>query len=385
MKRAITVVLLLFVLEFTLLAAAHAQFKRIGPIFVTGQPTFATTADFNNDGIPDLAVALYYPKYIAVLLGAGDGTFPRRFFISKTGFTNIGDLAVGDFNEDGKADMVGISVGIDFYAGNGDGTFQLLSSSPFNGIGALRMVVADFNHDGHLDIATANETSQNVSVLFGNGDGTFQPEKDYPLVSGPLELVVADLNNDGSPDLAVSIGCSDSICNQGEVGVLLNNQDGTFQPAVGYDAGGVITEGIAAGDLNHDGNIDIVATNSNYGYPSTVSVFLGHGDGTLAPAVNYMAENGPIAVAIADFDGDGNPDLAVSNFGSNSVSLLRGNGNGTFQSARGFGVGLGPASVLASDLNGDGKPDLVFPLLDAAHVSVFVNTAHSSSVGQSPR
>ncbi|HKD01953.1 MAG TPA: VCBS repeat-containing protein [Terriglobales bacterium] len=373
MKRTIRFVLLLFVLEFTFLAAAHAQFKKIGPIFVTGQPDFATTADFNNDGIPDLAVALYFPYNFAVLLGAGDGTFPTRSFVRKTGFVNPGDLALGDFNEDGNADIVGITVGLDFYAGNGDGTFQLRSSSPFNGFGPQQMVVADFNHDGHLDIATANDGSQNISVLFGNGDGTFQPETDYPLVSGPLQLVAADLNNDGSPDLAFSITCSDSTCNHGEVGVLLNNQDGTFQPAVGYGAG-VVPDGIAAGDLNHDGNIDIVATNSNFASVSTVSVFLGNGDGTLAPAVNYMVEKGPASVAIADLDGDGNPDLAVANAASNSVSLLRGNGDGTFQGARGFGVGLEPISVLASDLNGDGKPDLVFSLLYAAHISVFLNS-----------
>ena len=372
MNRAITFVLLLFVLEFTLFAVAHAQFKKIGPIFVTGQPEFAATADFNNDGVPDLAVALYFPNNLAVLLGAGDGTFPTRSFFRKTGFTNPGDVAVGDFNEDGNTDIVVLSVGIDFYAGNGDGTFQLRSHSPLNGIDALRIVVADFNHDGHLDIATANNGSENVSVLFGNGDGTFQTETDYPLVSGPQQLVVADLNNDGSPDLAVSISCSDSTCVRGAVGVLLNNQDGTFQPAVDYDAG-VVPVGIAAGDLNHDGNIDIVATNSDFASPSTASVFLGKGNGTLAPAVNYMVGKGPISVAIVDLDGDGNLDLAVSNFSSNSVSLLRGNGDGTFQSARGFGVGQGPVSVLASDLNGDGKPDLVFSLLYAAHISVFLN------------
>ena len=373
MKRAIAFVLMLFVLEFTLLAAAHAQFKKIGPIFVTAQPTFATTADFNNDGIPDLAVALYFPNNIAVLLGAGDGTFPTRSFYRKTGFVNPGDVAVGDFNEDGNADIVALSTGIDFYAGNGDGTFQLPTHSPLNAIGEQQIVVADFNHDGHLDIATANAGTLNVSVVFGNGDGTFQTETDYPLVSGALQLVAADLNNDGSPDLAVSISCSDSTCIHGAVGVLLNNRDGTFQPAVDYDAG-VVTDGIAAGDLNHDGNIDIVATNSGFASPGNVSVFLGHGDGTLAPAVNYMVGNGPASVAIADLDGDGNLDLAVANAASNSVSLLRGNGDGTFQSARGFGVGLEPISVLASDLNGDGKPDLVFSLLYAAHISVFLNS-----------
>lgn len=373
MKRTITFVLLFFVLEFTFLAAAHAQFKKIGPIFVTGQPTFVTTADFNNDGIPDLAVALYFPYNVAVLLGAGDGTFPTRSFHHKTGFVNPGDLAVGDFNEDGNADIIAISAGIDFYAGNGDGTFQLALHSPFNGFGPQQMVVADFNHDGHLDIATANAGSQNISVLFGNGDGTFQPETDYPLVSGPLQLVAADLNNDRSPDLVVSNSCADSTCSHGEVAVLLNNQDGTFQPAVGYGAG-VVTDGIAAGDLNHDGNIDIVATNSNYAQMSTVSVFLGNGDGTLQPAVNYTVEKGPASVAIADLDGDGNPDLAVANAASNSVSLLRGNGDGTFQGARGFGVGQEPVSVLVSDLNGDGKPDLVFSLLYAAHISVFLNS-----------
>ena len=383
MKRAITFMLLFFVLEFTLSAATHAQFKKIGPIFVTAQPGFATTADFNNDGILDLAVALYIPNSAAVLLGSGDGTFPSRFFFPKTESQVGGVLAVGDFNEDGNADIVSLSFEVDFHAGNGDGTFQLPSHSPFNGLDPLRIAVADFNHDGHLDIAIANHAGQNVSVLLGNGDGTFQAETDYPLVNSPLELVAADLNNDGSPDLAVSLGCSDSICDHGEVDVLLNNQDGTFQPAVGYSAG-VVTEGIAAGDLNHDGNTDIVATNSAFGAMSTASVFMGNGDGTLKPAVNYSVEGGPVSVAIADLDGDGNLDLAVANTLSNSVSVLRGNGDGTFQSARGFGVGRSPFFVLASDLNGDGKPDLVFSLLYNAHISVFLNAPDRRSVGQSP-
>jgi FG-GAP-like repeat len=366
------------IILFALAGLASAQFKKTAVLKVSPQPEYATVADFNNDGIPDLAVALYFPNNVAVLLGAGNGTFPTRFVFGSGLIANPGAMAVGDFNEDGNADIVVFPDQVSFFAGNGDGTFQLMATSAYPGIYSVRAAVADFNHDGHLDIAVADNVTNDISILLGNGDGTFQPDVEYPLGVSPLEVVAADFNNDGYADLAITLPCNSNQCPHGEVDVLLNNQDGTFQSPLKFPTG-EITEGIAAADLNNDGNIDLVATNGNGGGQGTTSVLLGKGDGTFASAVNYLTQNGTVSAAIADFDGDGNPDIAVANATSNSVSLLRGNGDGTFQAPRSFGVGREPAHVLATDLNGDGAPDLVFSLLYAAHVAVFTNTSRTSA------
>jgi hypothetical protein len=351
-------------------AIAQARFKNTANVRTSPQPQFVAAADFNNDGIPDLAVSLSFPNNVAVLLGAGDGTFPTRFVFG-SGFTsNFSSLAIGDFNEDGNLDIGLLLDDLIIFAGNGDGTFHLLAQSKKE-VNSVWAAVADFNHDGHLDVATANNATSDVSVLLGNGDGTFQTATRYPLVSLPLQIVAADFNNDGYADLAVTLVCtSDPRCPNGEVSVLLNNRDGSFQSPKEF-AAGATTSGLAAADLNRDGNTDLVAT--NVGGVGTASVFLGRGDGTFNPAVNYDTAAGAIAAAVADFDEDGKLDLAIANAIDNSVSLLRGDGDGTFQAARSFPVGSEPAHVLAADLNHDGAVDLVFPLLAAKHIAVFTN------------
>lgn len=376
MQTELRPVALIIVLFAVTISQCNAQFTRKAVIKVSPQPQFAAVADFNNDGIPDLAVDLYFPNAVAVLLGAGDGTFPTRFdFGSGTG-GNPAAMAVGDFNEDGRADIVLFPDQVSFFAGNGDGTLHLGAISPYPGIGSVSSAVGDFNHDGHLDIATADHDTSDVSVLLGNGDGTFQPDVEYPLAELPLGVIAADFNNDGYADLAVTLVCSNNLCVNGEVDVLLNNQDGTFQPPLRFLTGGPISEGLAAADLNGDGNLDLVVANGQGGggIQGTVSVLLGNGDGTFASAVDYLAQNGTISVAVADLDGDGHPDVVAVNAESNSFSLLRGNGDGTLQSARSFGVGPVPVHVLAADINGDGAPDLIISLISGARVVVYTNT-----------
>ena len=371
MNRARFSWLILFGLVLFTTAASVAQFKQTANINVSPSPEFLSMADFNNDGIPDLVVSLNLPNNIAVLLGAGDGTFPTRFVFGSGLRGTYGSLAVGDFNEDGNVDIGVLYDGfLNIYAGNGDGTFHLLSSATIGSF-SVWSTVADFNHDGHLDIATANNASSDLSVLLGNGDGTFQTTTEYSLVSAAAQVRAVDVNQDGHPDLVTVPACSDRNCTHGELDVLLNNGDGTFQPPLRFDAG-IFPQGFAVADLNKDGKVDVAVTNDNSA-GGTVSVLLGNGDGTFGSPVPYPVEFGPLSVAIADFDGDGNPDLAVANATSNTVSLLRGNGDGTFQPAQGFRIGENPSDILAADFNGDGLPDLAFPLHEAHHVSVYTN------------
>jgi hypothetical protein len=181
---------------------------------------------------------------------------------------------------------------------------------------------------------------------------------------------VADVNSDGKPDLLVANYCTSYQCqdSQGVVGVLLGNEDGTFQAAVVYNSGDAGAESVAVADVNGDGKPDLLVANSNDLVEGTVGVLLGSGDGTFQAAVIYNSGGlGAFSVAVADVNGDGKPDLLVANMVQNTVGVLLGNGDGTFQTAVSYGSGGAyPASVAVADVNGDGKPDLVVANLCAS-------------------
>jgi len=237
-----------------------------------------------------------------------------------------------------------------FFEVTPSGSSIALSAPSAFGVGAepISVAVGDFNGDGKLDLAVANNGSNNVSILLGNGDGAFQAAADYGAGTEPYSVAVGDFNGDGKLDVVVA--------NEGgNVSILLGNGDGTFQAAVNYGAESEPTS-VAVGDFNGDGKLDLAV--ANYG-SSNVSILLGNGDGTFKTAVNYGAGSSPYSVAVADFNGDGKLDLALVNLGSNNVRILLGNGDGTFRAAVDYGAGLNPSSVAVGDFNGDGKLDLV--------------------------
>ena len=263
-------------------------------------------------------------------------------------------VAVGDFNGDGKPDLAVVnsySNNVSILLGNGDGTFQIHVDYP-TGAQPGSVAIGDFNGDGKLDLAVVNSYSNNVSVLLGNGNGTFQPAVSYGTGSGtgPAFVAVGDFNRDGKLDLAVANS------NSTYVSVLLGNGDGTFQTAVNYDVGGAPTS-IAVGDFNHDGKLDLAVAVPVPGPSTYVSMLLGNGDGTFQTAVNYNAPYAPDAVAVGDFNGDGNLDLVVGNRSSN-ISVFLGNGDGTFRTAVNYSAGYNPSSVAVGDFNNDGTLDL---------------------------
>jgi hypothetical protein len=362
-------------------------------------------ADVNGDGKPDLLVTSFCVNSsncddgaVAVLLGNGDGTFQAAVTYS-SGAEVTDSIAVADVNGDGKPDLVlgngcassvNCQGSVSVLLGNGDGTFQTAVSYPPGGLFSHSVVVADVNGDGKPDLVVANQCDSSTScangtvgILLGNGDGTFQTAASY--VSGAhnaFSVAVADVNGDGKPDLLVTniLAIYTSPADlTGSVDVLMGNGDGTFNAAVPYDSGGQLSYFVAVADVDGDGKPDLVVTNfcasgtincGSSGSISTgsVSVLLGNGDGTFKGAVPFSSSGyGAFSVAVADVNGDGKPDLLVtnlcissSNCANGTAGVLLGNGDGTFQAPVTYSSGGVPArSVAVADVNGDGKPDLV--------------------------
>jgi hypothetical protein len=331
-------------------------------------PRSVAVGDFNGDGNPDLVVANSESDNLSVLLGIGDGTFQaaRNYFVP-TGSSPV-SVAVGDFNGDGKADLAVANIGgqtgtVSVLLGNGDGTFQPAATYATDST-SLSLAIGDFNGDAKLDLVVANQLHDDVSVLLGNGDGTFQPAVNYPAGVSSVSVAIGDFNGDGKADLAVANAGSG-------LGVLLGNGNGSFQAPVMYLTGiNQSPVAVAVGDFNGDRKQDLVLVNQE----NDVSVLLGNGDGTFQRAANYAVGSNPRSVAVADFNADGNTDLVVANVLSNTLSVLLGNGNGTFQAAVGYAVGSSPNFVAVGDFNGDGKADLAVSNGGGNSVSVLLGS-----------
>ena len=344
------------------------------------------TADFNSDGISDVVILGATPagQTLSIFLGRPDGSFgPRQdYSVQASGF------AVGDFNGDGKLDVIIVTnvylppVGI--LLGNGDGTLRppvALSQNIPNGSYSAA-AAADFNGDGKLDLLLLTPdygSGATMAILLGNGDATFQAPVTYSIHTAPY-LVIGDFNRDGKPDIAVSGGFSPSA----GVSILINNGDGTFKNPTIYNIPGNV-QALVAGDLNADGKPDLVVPSG--GSAGTISVLLGNDDGTFASPIEYtssLLSVYPTSVDVADFNGDGNLDLVLTNSSPPSgVAIVLGNGDGTFQNTPIlYSAGLLPAGVVSLDVNGDGKPDLAvaggYGVLSYFSLTTLINSGDGS-------
>jgi hypothetical protein len=279
-------------------------------------------------------------------------------FETRGAFATLADsaavaAAVGDFNHDGIPDLAVVSWccpggGVSILLGNGDGTFQV----PVNyaaGDQPWSIVAVDLNHDGNLDLIVANSLSNYLTVLLGNGDGTFRAGPKSPTLSSPQNFVATgDFNGDGKPDIAALSYQNPCKC----ISILLGNGNGTFQDPIvtqpSFDM-----ESMGVGDFNGDGNLDII-TAGNY----TVNVLLGNGNGTFEYGASYPSGQSPESIAVADFSGNHKLDLAIANSEGGSISVLLGNGDGTFQNPVDYAIAF-CVWVAATDINSDGIPDLV--------------------------
>jgi hypothetical protein len=264
---------------------------------------------------------------------------------------NPTNVVSGDINGDGWADLVTTNIGSDSLSillGNGDGSFRdpmtlRVPEQP------RAVILHDLNGDGLLDLAVANVGNNRVTILLGNGRGQFIQNDVYPAVKSPIALACADFNKDGRPDLAVALR-NDKLM------ILLGRGDGSFVQKSLYEYGDTPTAVVAA-DLNEDGILDLAVTQGGQ-MSSAVAIFLGKGDGTFHQPISYKTGHRPLGVSILDLNGDRHLDMLVVNGEMDDITVFLGKGDGTFAKGTAFGANAGPMAMVTGDFDGDGKTDV---------------------------
>ena len=368
--------------------------------FATGTGAYATAiGDLNGDGKPDIAVANYNETSVSVFINTTTPGASTPTFTAKTDFTagtNPASVSISDFNGDGKLDMAVANYGSNTVSvffntttpGGATPTFSAKTDFT-TGTGPYSVSTGDFNGDGKNEIASANYDETSVSVFIntttpGASTPTFSAKTDFTAGTNPASVAIRDLNGDGVPDMAVANYGSNSVS------VFFNTttpnaSTPTFSAKTDFATGsGPYT--VTLGDFNRDGKPDMAATNYNI---NSVSVFLntttpGAATPTFGAVSFYTTGTNPSSVSICDLNGDGKPDMATGNETTNNISVFMntmtlGSSPASFSAKTDFTVGTLPRSVKFGDLNGDGKPDMAVANSTGLSVSVFLNTTPSGT------
>jgi hypothetical protein len=392
MKHAL---LLVGIIAVTVVTAAFGQSTTFS---IQTHPILGDThvaADFNGDGKPDLAGP--GATGAAVMLNNGDGTFSQKTEFPLVNYPQ--GIAAGDFNGDGKMDLAVVLQNAQFsmavLLGTGTGTFGPATYYPnTTGFDAPYALASDLNNDGKLDMLIMHSIdcfgpepchgARIVTVMMGNGDGTFQPAREIDVNTFPYSFALGDFNRDGIKDLVV--GGSNT-----EISILLGAGDGTFGTAAVMQLipGGDIfaaSNDVDVADFNRDGIEDLTVPLGN-GYGT--AIVRGNGDGTFRVSSRIIEEavSAPQGQAVADFNGDGFLDIArgmADSLRSGLVQVLHGNGDGTFQPIAKYAVpstltNQGGGYLIAADFNGDTKPDLALEVRGSGGTDIFLNTTGSTT------
>ena len=370
--------LLSFALIFFVLPALAQTptFSRIDTATELSLSGGVTVGDFDGDGFPDLVLQTHSGTEalgLHFLRGLGDGTFAAPIQVFSGCCASVG---AADVNGDGSLDLVFHGVeAIWVLPGNGDGSFAAGMRTPTRAYSAREPLLLDFNGDGRIDIALANQDG-GVSVLPGNGDGTFGATATFPIGGGSVAsgLAAGDFNGDGVLDIAASNPGPPDFDGT-NVSVLLGAGDGSFGPPTDFTVG-TLPFPLVTADFNADGNVDIAVANYK---SASVSLLLGHGDGTFAPRIDALDGAFPVGLGAADFNGDGQTDVAIGG-AATSLAVLLGNGDGTLGSVNALPSLTSAQSLALADFNLDGRPDVVIVYLPPANAfSVFLNTTSTDT------
>jgi len=339
-------------------------------------PDWTTLGDINGDGKLDLVTSLYQANSVSVQLGNGDGTFQAATTILIAAGFGPAECHLVSLHGNGTLDLIVGSFDVNKIAvllGNGDGTFQspVFYTAGSSGNASTSLTTGDFNDDGKVDVAVADNKDNTISIFLGDGSGALSLSGVPILVGGdPGTIRAGDFNGDGYSDLAVA------NYHSGTVTILLNKQNGTFTTTT-LSAGSGADSGPEALAITGSG-ISLQLAVANY-RDNAVSILDSNGDGTFGAQKILAVGKGPDDISFADFNGDGIEDLVVTNFADGTVDLLLGSGAGSFTLVGSFEVGVGPFSAAVGDIDLDGTPDLVVAncfsnntgvLLDGTQISV---------------
>jgi uncharacterized protein (TIGR03437 family) len=375
------------VLAFSVPAGAQFTPAPKSPFAAGSLPASLAVADFNGDNHLDVAIVDQSGSAVTLLTGDGTGNLTP----SATSITpppNPSFIVAADFNKDGYQDLAIASTlnsTVSILLGKGNGTFAAPAGIPVPFSGPNSITVGDFNGDSIPDLAIANIDGKNVTILLGTGNGQFTTAPGSPYAAGnsPSSIAVADFNGDNIPDLAITNELDNTVT------VLLGKGNGAFVAATGSPfVAGANPGFVVSGDFNSDGNNDLAIANFQ---GNTITVLLGNGAGGFTPAPSSPFSLGPpsakmpVSIAVADFNGDYFPDLAIVDENTNNVSVLLGNGAGGFKPATNspFAVGSVPRSAAIGDFNEDGKPDLAVVNNADATLTLLLNNFTTTPVLQS--
>ncbi|MDT7042649.1 VCBS repeat-containing protein [Candidatus Nitronereus thalassa] len=280
-------------------------------------------------------------------------------------------IQAADFNQDGFTDLITSNIAansLSLLFGNGDGSFQAqvtvrVCREPRN------LAIEDFNRDAHLDLAIACSGSDQVSILAGHGDGTFDVVAQYHVNRTPVSISTGDFNSDQLMDFVVAL-------RNDKLQLFFGNGIGKFRLGPLYEYGDTPTSVVTA-DLNQDGHLDMAVSNGGP-MSSAVSIWLGQGDGNFLMPTDYRTGKRPLSVSLSDFNNDGVLDLFVINGQMNTITVFLGNGDGTFQEGIDSGGDAGPNHGLAQDFNGDQIMDVAVVNIQSGSMSVLYGKGDGS-------